>query len=119
MVPALPPIKAKRVRAIGVASAKRSVLLPDVPAIAESGLPGFDVRQLYGLLAPPGTPREIIRLLNEATAKAMWEPDAKERLLADGSEVMLSTPDEFEKTIVAEIAKWTRVIKRAGITVSE
>jgi tripartite-type tricarboxylate transporter receptor subunit TctC len=119
IVPALSPIKTKRVRAIGVGSAKRSVLLPDVPAIAESGLPGFDVRQLYGLLAPAGTPRDIVRLLNEATAKVMQDPEAKERLLADGSEVMLSTPDEFEKTIIGEIAKWTRVIKRAGITPNE
>ena len=86
---------------------------------AESGLPDFDVRQLYGLLAPAGTSRDIVRLLNEATAKVMQDPEAKQRLLADGSEVLLSTPDEFEKTIIAEIAKWTRVIKRAGITPNE
>jgi len=115
IVPALPHIRSTRLRALGVGSARRSALLPDVPPIGESGLPGFDVRQLYGVLAPAGTPRDVVRLLNEATAKALQDPDVKERLLADGSEVLLSTPEEFEKIIVAEIAKWTKVIRRAGI----
>lgn len=115
IVPALPHIRSARLRALGVGSARRSALLPDVPSIAESGLPGFDVRQLYGILAPAGTPREVVRLLNEATAKAMQDPDVKERLLADGSEMLLSTPEEFEKIIIAEIAKWTKVIRGAGI----
>jgi tripartite-type tricarboxylate transporter receptor subunit TctC len=119
IVPALPPIRSKRVRAIGVGSAQRSVLLPDVPPIAESGLPGFDVRQLYGILAPGGTPREVVKLLNEATARVMQEPDSKERLLADGSEVMLSTPEQFERTVISEIEKWSRVIKQARIKAEE
>ena len=115
VVPALAPIKSGRVRAIGVGSARRSTLLPNVPSIAESGLPGFDVRQLYGILAPSGTPRDIVKALNEATATVMQESDAKERLLADGAEVMLATPEQFEKTIIAEIAKWTKVIRQRGI----
>jgi tripartite-type tricarboxylate transporter receptor subunit TctC len=115
IVPALPHIRSARLRALGVGSARRSVLLPDVPSIAESGLPGFDVRQLYGILAPAGTPRDVVTLLNEATAKAMQDPDLKERLLADGSEVLLSTPEEFERIIIAEIGKWSRVIRAAGI----
>lgn len=115
IVPALPHIRDGRVRALGVGSARRSALLQDVPSIAESGLPGFDVRQLYGLLAPAGTPRDVVKFLNEVTAKVMQDPVVKERLLADGSEVLLSTPEEFERIIVAEIAKWTKVIRGAGI----
>ena len=114
-LPALPSIKSGRLRAIAITSRKRSVLLPDVPTVAESGLPGFDVEQLYGLLAPAGTPRDIVGRLNEETARAMQAADVKSTLLTDGSEVRVSTPEELEKAIVSEIAKWTKVIRRAGI----
>lgn len=80
-----------------------------------STLPGFEVEQLYGVLAPAGTPREIVRRLNAETMKAVQTADVKAKLAADGSEVHTSTPEEFEKRIVAEIAKWTKVIKAAGI----
>ena len=115
VLPALPAIRSGRLRAIGITSLKRSVLMPEVATVAESGLPGFEVEQLYGLLAPAGTPREIVRRLNEETAKVMQTADIKSRLLADGSEVSVSTPEEFERRIVAEIDKWTKVIKQAGI----
>lgn len=114
LVPALPAIKGGRLRPLGVTSAKGSSILPEVPPIATS-LPGFDVEQLYGLLAPAGTPRDIVRRLNSETAKAVQAADVKSKLLADGSEVFVSTPEEFEKRIVAEIAKWSKVIKAAGI----
>jgi len=114
LVPALPAIRGGRLRALGVTSARGSSILPDVPPIAAS-LPGFDVEQLYGLLAPAGTPRDIVRRLNSETAKAVQGADVKSKLLADGSEVFVSTPEEFEKRIVAEIAKWSKVIKAAGI----
>jgi tripartite-type tricarboxylate transporter receptor subunit TctC len=100
---------------VGITSLRRSSLLPDVPTIAESGLPGFEVEQLYGILAPAATPRDIVRRLNEETAKVMQAADTRSRLLADGSEVMVSTPEEFEKRIIDEIGKWTRVIRQAGI----
>lgn len=115
VLPALPAVRSGRLRALGITSLKRSELLPEVATVAESGLPGFEVLQLYGLLAPAGTPREIVKRLNEETARAMQAADIKSRLLADGSEVSVSTPEEFEKTIVAEIGKWTKVIKQAGI----
>ena len=115
ILPALPAIRSGRLRPVGITSLRRSSLLPDVPTIAEAGLPGFEVDQLYGLLAPAATPRDVVKRLNEETAKVMQAPDPRSRLLADGSEVMLSTPGEFEKRIVDEIEKWTRVIKQAGI----
>ena len=112
---ALPHIQAKKLKPLGITSLKRSVLMPEVATVAESGLPGFEVEQLYGVLAPAGTPREIVRRLNEETAKVMQAADIKSRLLADGSEVSVSSPEDFEKRIVAEIDKWTKVIKQAGI----
>ena len=85
-----------------------------MPTLASS-LPGFDVEQLYGLLAPAGTPRDIVRRLNSETVRAVQGGDVKSRLLADGSEVLVSTPEKFEKRMVSEIAKWGKVIKAAGI----
>ena len=114
LVPALPMIRSSRLRALGITSARGSSILPDVPPMAAS-LPGFDVEQLYGLVAPAGTPRDIVRRLNSETAKAVQSADMKAKLVADGSEPLLSTPEEFEKRLVAEIAKWSKVIKTAGI----
>jgi tripartite-type tricarboxylate transporter receptor subunit TctC len=90
-------------------------VLAEVPTIEESGLPGYEVVQLYGLLAPAGTPRDIVRRLNEETRKGMQSADTLERLRADGSEVAVSTPEELEKMIAAELRKWAKVIKQAGI----
>lgn len=114
LVPALPAIKAGRLRPLGITSPRASSILPAVPTLASS-LPGFDVEQLYGLLAPAGTPRDIVRRLNSETARAVQGADVKSRLLADGSDALVSTPEEFEKRIVSEIAKWSKVIKAAGI----
>ena len=114
LLPALPPLRSGRLRALGVTSRETSTILPDVPVIA-SVMPGFVVEQLYALLAPTGTPREIVRILNAETAKAMRAVDVRDKLLADGSEVAVSAPEELEKRIVAEIAQWSKVIKAAGI----
>ncbi|MGH8703175.1 MAG: Bug family tripartite tricarboxylate transporter substrate binding protein, partial [Burkholderiales bacterium] len=116
ILPAVPAIRSGRLRPLGISSLKRSALLPEVATIEESGLAGFQVEQLYGLLAPAGTPRDIIRRLNEETVKAMQSPETRDRLRADGSEVLTSAPEEFEKWIVSEIRKWSQVIKQAGIT---
>ena len=115
VLPALPAVRSNRLRPLGITSLTRSSLLPEVATVAESGLPGFEVAQLYGMLAPAGAPRDIVRRLNEETAKAMQAADTKSRLLADGSEVIVSTPEEFERTIIAEIGKWAKVVKNAGI----
>jgi tripartite-type tricarboxylate transporter receptor subunit TctC len=114
LLPALPPIKSNRLRPLGVTSRSRSSILPEVPVLA-SVIPGFVVEQLYALLAPAGTSRDIVRILNAETARAMQAADTRDKLLADGSEVAVSTPEELEKRIVAEIAQWTKVIKAAGI----
>ena len=114
LLPALPLLKSNRLRALGVTSAQRTAMLPDVPPIS-SAIPGFVVEQLYGLLGPARLPRDIVRVLNAETAKAMQAADVKEKLLADGSEVAVGTPEELEKRIVAEIAQWSKIIKRAGI----
>ncbi len=115
IVPAIPPVKSGQLRALGITSLKRSPMLPEVPTIAESGLPGFEVQTLYAILAPARTPDAIVQRLNAEIAKALRVPDVRQRLEADGSQVLISTPAELGKLMVAEIAKWTKVIKRAGI----
>ena len=115
LLPAVPLLQMSRVRALGLASLKRSTLLPDVPTLHESGLPGFEVQQYYSLVAPAGTSGEIVSRLNEEIARHFQSPDVKSRLAGDGSEVRVSTPAELEKLIVSEIAKWTRTIREAGI----
>jgi tripartite-type tricarboxylate transporter receptor subunit TctC len=114
LLPALPAIRSGRLRALGVTSAAPSAIVPGVPTMA-STLPGFEVEQLYAALAPAGTPREIVRRLNAEIHKAVQNADVKSKLATDGSEVQTSTPEELGKRIVAEIAKWTKVIKAAGI----
>ena len=114
LLPALPLVKSGRLHALGVTSMKRSSLLPDVPPIRDS-MPGFVVEQLYGLLGPAKLPADIVKTLNAETAKAVQAPDTREKLLADGSEVAVSTPEELEKRILAEIAQWSKVIKAAGV----
>ena len=116
IVPAVPAIRGGRLRPLGITSAKRSSMLTEVPTIEESGLPGYEVVQLYALLAPAGTPRDIVRRLGEEAGKAMQSADARERMRADGSEVAVSTPEELEKLIATELRKWAKVIKQAGIT---
>jgi len=115
ILPAVPPIRAKRLRPLGISTLQRSAILPDVPTIAESGLPGFEVRTLYALLAPAGTPASIVQRLNQAVVRGMQESDTKAQLLKRGSEVIVSSPQELEKTIVSEIQKWAKIIKQAGI----
>lgn len=115
LLPALPLIKTNRVRALGIASPARSSLLPDLRTLHESGLPGFDVQQYYSLVAPAGTSSEIVSRLNAEIARHFQAPDVKSRLLADGSEVQVSTPAELEALVASEISKWSRAIRLAGV----
>ena len=115
IVPVMPPLQAGKVVPLGITSLARSPMLPAVPTIAQQGLPGFEVENLYALLAPRGTPADVVRRLNAELKSAVQAPDLAERLQADGSRIITGTPDGLEKTIVAEIAKWTKVIKTAGI----
>jgi tripartite-type tricarboxylate transporter receptor subunit TctC len=110
-------LKGGRIRAIGVTSLKRSPTMPEVPTVAESGLPGFDAASWYGVLAPAGTPKEIVARLHAEMVRAMQSPDLKERMTAEGGEPIGSTPAEFAAFIRSETVKWARVIKEAGAKV--
>ena len=112
-----PFVKAGKLRALGVSSAKRSALLPAVPVIAEQGYRGFEVSGWYGMLAPAATPKEAVVLLNAEIVKVLRLPEIGERLLADGAVAVGNAPEEFGAYIKAEIAKWRPVIKASGATV--
>ena len=112
---AAPHIKAGKLRALALVAPQRSAALPDVPTVAEAGLPDFEVTTWYGILAPAGTPRGIINRLNAELVKVMHAPELKEKLAATGTEPLTSTPDEFAAYIRKEIAKWGDVIRKAGV----
>jgi tripartite-type tricarboxylate transporter receptor subunit TctC len=117
IVTGLPAVKAGRLRALGVTTLKRWQGAPDIPTMSEAGLAGFEVNSWFGLLAPAGTPREIVQRLNSEVARSLREPDARERLYSIGAEPMSTTPEEFGAYIRSEMAKWAKVIKTAGIRV--
>ncbi len=108
-------IAAGRLRAVAVTSAKRLRILPDVPTVAESGLPRYEFQSWVGLLAPAATPPAIIRTLNEQVIRAARAPDVAERFARDGAEVVASGPENFRKQIAAEVRLWAAVIKEMGI----
>ena len=116
IVTGVPAAKTGRLRALGVTTLKRWSGAPDIPAIAES-LPGFEVNSWYGLLAPTGTPRDIIQRLNTEVARSLRDQDARDRLFSIGAEPMGGTPEEFSTFIQSEMAKWAKVVKTAGIRV--
>jgi tripartite-type tricarboxylate transporter receptor subunit TctC len=110
-------IRAGRIRALGVTTAQRSAALPDVPSIAEAGVPGFEVDGWYGLLAPKATPVAVIRRLNTELAALLSSADMKERLLAAGIDARASSPAEFQDRIANDITRWSEVVKKARIAV--
>jgi tripartite-type tricarboxylate transporter receptor subunit TctC len=111
----MPAIRDRRVRAIGLAAARRSPAAPDIPTMAESGLPGFEVGSWYGLLAPAGTPRDIITRLHAEVVKAVGSAEVRERFQSFGSEPLGSSPEEFAAQIKSDIAKWAQVAKTANV----
>lgn len=116
MIAGTPLVKTGKLRALAVTSVKRSALLPAVASVAEQGYPGFEVSGWYGMLAPAGTPREAITLLNAEIVKALRLPDVGERLAGDGAVAVGNTPEEFGAYIKSEMAKWGPVIKASGAT---
>jgi tripartite-type tricarboxylate transporter receptor subunit TctC len=114
-ITSLSHIKTGKMRALAVSTANRFSQLPEVPTVAESGLPGFDVGFWLGALAPAGTPRPVIDKLNAAMVKALREPDVVERLAALGVEIIGNTPDEFAHIIRSDIVKWAKVVKDSGV----
>ena len=115
MVVGLPPSREGKLRALAVSTLKRSPAAPELPTIAESGYPGFEVTGWNGLLAPAKTPSPIIRKLHLETVKALAVPDVRAKFADLGMEGIGNSPDEFAAVIKSEIPKWAKVIKESGI----
>lgn len=113
-VSVMPHVKAGRLRGVAVTTPKRDALLPDIPAIAET-IPGYDVSPWYGVLVPAGTPRPIVNKLHAEIARIVLAPDITQRMAADGGTVVNHGPEEFARIILAERAKWARVVMQSGI----
>ena len=111
---ALPHVKAGKLRPIAITSAQRSPLLPDVPTVAESGFPGFDVQSWFSLAAPAGTPQPIIAQLNAALNKALATPDVRQRLQDMAATPEPGTPEQLRSFAQAEIQRWREVVKQSG-----
>lgn len=111
---ALPHVKAGRLRAIAITSAQRSPLLPEVPTVAESGFPGFDVQSWFSLAAPAGTPRPVIERLNSALNKVLAAPDVRQRLQDLAATPEPGTPEQLRRLIAAETKRWHDVVKQSG-----
>ncbi len=114
--PLYPFVQSGRLRGIAVGSAKRLTMMPDMPTIAEAGVPGYESSTWFGPLAPAKTPREIVTRLNAELLKILQRPDVRKRFSEEGVEAIGSTPEEFGSYIKAEIERWARVIKASGIT---
>lgn len=117
MIAIIQQIKAGRVRPLAVTSSKRSPLLPDVPTLAESGVPGYESIAWYGVLAPRSTPRDIVVKLNSEIGAALDLPDMRTRMEELGSASVHGTPEQFHDFMQAEIAKWGKVVRASGATV--
>ena len=114
----LPHTKAGRLRALAVTSAERSKAMPDVPSIAEAGVPGFAATLWLGLLAPKGTPPEIVQKLYDEIAKLLRQPEVESAYLATGTDVTISNPEQFGRFVQAEYDKWAKVIRTIGAQVN-
>jgi tripartite-type tricarboxylate transporter receptor subunit TctC len=112
---AAPHLGAGKLRALAVTSAKRNSALPDIPTIAEGGVKGFDVTQWYGVITSAQTPPAIVKTLADAFAAAARDPELAQRLSADGVEAVSSAPRDFTAHIAAEVGKWRRLVKDAGL----
>jgi tripartite-type tricarboxylate transporter receptor subunit TctC len=111
----MPQVKAGKLRALGMSSAKRSSFAPDIPTVAESGVPGYEVAVWFGLVAPAGTPREIVQKLNAEAMRILAMPDVRERFLSQGVEPVGSTPEQFGEHIKSQMTKWAKVVQDAGV----
>jgi tripartite-type tricarboxylate transporter receptor subunit TctC len=114
---ALPQIKAGKLKAFAVTTSKRSSVQPELPTMAESGLPGFDVSTWFGILAPAGTPATIVARLNEAFVAALRTPEMRDRLARMGAEPAPTSPAEFAALISSELTKYQQVVKFSGARV--
>ena len=110
-----PQVKAGRLRALAGTAMKRASMAPDLPTISESGIPGYDVSTWVGLLAPAGTPQEVVQKWQQQIARVLQIPEVRERQISQGVDPVGSTPEHFAEFIKTEIAKWGKVVKQAGI----
>jgi tripartite-type tricarboxylate transporter receptor subunit TctC len=117
MLSAMPFVKAGKLKALAVTSAQRSPAAPDVPTVAESGLPGYEVVAWNGLLVPAGTPKAVIDKLGEELKRAMSLPAVREKFSAQGFAASWQTPETFGPFLKAEVAKWTQTVKASGATI--
>ncbi len=115
LLPAMPHVKAGRLRALAVTTARRSASSPDLPTIAESGFPGFETTTWHAVLVPAATAKPIVDRLHTELVKILLQPEMKERLASQGTEVVASTPEELTAYIRMETSKWGKVVKQAGI----
>jgi len=115
LVQMLPQIKGGRLKALGVGSANRIPALPDLPTISETGVPGYEVTNWWGIVVPAGTPRPIVERLNKELSAIVASPETKRRFETEGAEPLSMSPEEFARFIAAETTKWGRVVKEAGI----
>ena len=113
--PLVPHLQAGAIKALAVTTLRRTAVLPDVPTIAELGFPGFEATTWHGLVAPAGTPREVVVVLHRAAATALQHPDLRKALTDLGVDIVANTPEEFRAYIKAEIPKWAAIVKAAGV----
>ena len=111
----MPLVKSGKLKALGVVAAKRLPMNPDIPTLAEAGLPGFEIKNWFALLAPPGTPAEIVELLNAQVQKAVASPDLVGRLADQGVILEASTPKQLSTLMQSDVAKWGKIIRNANI----
>ena len=114
---AMAQVKAGKLKALAVTTAERSKLVPDLPTMAEAGLPGFDISTWYGFFAPAGTPSAIIAKWNAEVARILNAPDVRAKLMADGAEPAPNTPEQFAQMIARELTKYARIVKMSGAKV--
>jgi tripartite-type tricarboxylate transporter receptor subunit TctC len=115
--PAIPMLNAGRVRALGVTSAKRMATLPNVPTISESGLPGYEVTNWYGVMMPAGVPKEVLTKIHDELVKILKMPDVQQRFQAEGGDTTSNTPEQFAAFIKTEITKWSKAVRESGAKV--
>jgi tripartite-type tricarboxylate transporter receptor subunit TctC len=115
LIPTLPHVKSGRLRALGVSSLKRAAVLPDVPTVAESGLPGYEAMQWYGVLLPAAAPKTMVAFLSRELTAVLKIPSVHTRLLEEGGDVIGGSPEQYAVVIHNELAKWTKLVKAAGI----
>jgi tripartite-type tricarboxylate transporter receptor subunit TctC len=115
IVPTLPHVKSGRLRALGVSGQLRSAVLPEVPTVAESGLPGYEAVQWYGVLLPARVPKAVADVLHREITAVLKIPIVRTRLTEEGGDVIGGTPEQFAAYIALETAKWAKVVKAANV----